>query len=189
MLQIRSSSLIRFILGLLIVVLGMFTFCVNPVWAGLNDDRYDGNVFVLYAGNGSLVPPRLTLTETRGREMPALIVFYADDSKDCKRFAPMVSELQSYYGKVVSIIPVAVDSIPTKNRYQPDEVGYYYDGKIPQTVILNQKGKVVFNEIGQAKFEAMDDTLRKIFDLPKRDQSVGIKERREFNEYSSEFSQ
>jgi hypothetical protein len=30
---------------------------ISPAYAGLNDDHYDGNIFALYAGNGSIVPP------------------------------------------------------------------------------------------------------------------------------------
>jgi len=32
--------------------------------ASINDDRFDGNIFVLYGGNGSLVPPKVTLAKS-----------------------------------------------------------------------------------------------------------------------------
>lgn len=118
-----------------------------------------------------------------------MLVFYADDSSDSKRFAPIVSEIQSYYEKVISIIPVAIDSIPQKKRYSKDEVGYYYGGKIPQTVILDAKGKVIFNEVGQSDFNDIDNTFRKLFDLPLREGENLKKPIQSFNEYNSGFAQ
>ena len=189
MLSARPLPLKQIVCSLFIVLLTMCSLCISPAWASLNDDRYDGNVFVLYAGNGSLVPARLTLKETRDRQLPAMIVFYADDSSDSKRFAPTVSEVQSYYEKVVSIIPVAIDSIPVKANYAKDEVGYYYTGKIPQTVILDADGKVVFNEAGQANFNEIDNTFRRLFDLPVREGKNLKPTMKSFNEYNSGFEE
>jgi hypothetical protein len=160
----------------------------SPASAGIDDDHYDGNIFVVYAGNGSLVPPRLTLAESLKRQMPSLLVFYLDDSKDCKQFSIVVSRAQEYYGRAASIIPVNVDSIPIKSSYSPDEPGYYYKGVVPQTVLINQKGKTVFNGKGQVKFEAIDDVFREVFDLLPRDKSRELK-RRSFNEFNTELVQ
>jgi hypothetical protein len=154
--------------------------------AEINNDRYDGNIFVVYAGNGSLVPSKLTLKQSLARNIPVILVYYLDDNSDSKQFALLVSRLQEFYGRAASIIPVGVDSIPPQNKYQPDEVGYYYRGAIPQTVILDQKGKKVFDEIGQIKFESADDVLREVFDLLPRSESVELK-RRTFNEFNSEL--
>ncbi|MGB2926350.1 MAG: thylakoid membrane photosystem I accumulation factor [Limnothrix sp.] len=189
MFSARPLPLKRIILSFLVVLLTMCSVCVSPTWASMDDDRYDGNVFVLYAGNGSLVPARLTLKGAIARQLPILLVFYADDSRDSKRFAPIVSEMQSYYEKVVSIIPVAIDSIPVQKNYSKDEVGYYYSGKIPQTVILNKKGKIIFDEAGQADFNDLDNTFRKLFDLPLRKGKDLKKPIQSFNEYNSGFEQ
>ena len=75
-------------------------------WAGLNDDRYDGNIFALYAGNGSLVPPRSTLAEARAEGRVAVVVYYLDDSSVSKRFAPVVSELQRQWGNSIELGPI-----------------------------------------------------------------------------------
>ena len=164
----------------------LLLFCPSPALADISDDRYDGNIFVVYAGNGSLVPPRLTLPESLKRKMPALLVFYVDDSSDCKQYAIVVSRLQEYYGRAASLIPISVDAIPVKSTYTPEEPGYYYQGIVPQTVVLNQKGEVVFNGKGQVKFEEVDDVLREVFDLLPRSQSVELK-RRSFNEFNTEL--
>jgi hypothetical protein len=154
--------------------------------ADLNNDRYDGNIFVVYAGNGSLVPPRLTLAQSLNRKTPSVLVYYLDDSSDCKQFAFIVSRIQEFYGRAASIIPISVDTIPLKDSYNPNEPGYYYQGIVPQTVILNAEGEVVFNEKGQVPYEQIDDTLREVFDLLPRSESVQLK-RRTFNEFNSEL--
>jgi len=171
---------------LILFTTSCWLFNILPSFAGVDDDRFDGNIFVVYAGNGSLVPARFTLKESLKREMPVLLVYYLDDSKDCKEFAIVVSSLQEYYGRAANIIPVSVDSIPVKSSYSPDEPGYYYQGYVPQTVLLNQKGEVVFNGKGQVKFEAVDDVFRQVFDLLPRSESVELK-RRSFNEFNTEL--
>ena len=187
MMSAQKSFFTRIVLSFCIGLVAILSMCISPAWASLDDDRYEGNIFVLYAGNGSLVPPRLSLKETRDRNLPAMIVFYADDSSDSKRFAPLVSEIQSYYEKVVSIIPIAIDSIPVKKSYSKDEVGYYYSGKIPQTVILDQQGKVLFDEVGQSDFNDIDNTFRKLLDLPLREGENLLKPGNAFNEFNSGF--
>ncbi len=154
--------------------------------ADINNDRYDGNIFVVYAGNGSLVPSKLTLKQSLDREMPVILVYYLDDNSDSKQFAFIVSRFQEFYGRAASIIPITVDTISPKGNFQPDEVGHYYKGGIPQTVVLDQKGQVVFDEIGQVEFEAVDDVLRKVFDLVPRSESVELK-RKTLNEFNSEL--
>lgn len=46
----------------LVTIAGLFF--PLPAMAGLTDDRYDGDIFALYAGNGSLVPPKITLADS-----------------------------------------------------------------------------------------------------------------------------
>ena len=154
--------------------------------AGLNDDKFDGNIFALYAGNGSLVPARVTLTESLRRERPSLLVFYLDDSSDCKQYAAVISQLQDPYGRAANFLPINIDSLPPQSKYQPTEPGYYYQGLVPQTVILDQKGKVVLNVTGQVPYEQVDDAFRKVFDLLPRSESVELK-RRTFNEFNTEL--
>lgn len=176
-----------FTLSLLMVSLGLVFFPTSMAIAGINDDRYEGNIYILYAGNGSLVPPRINLKESLKRETPAIVVYCVDDSSDCKQYSTLVSRFQEFYGRAASIIPVNVDALDLSKKYQKNEEGYYYKGKVPQTVIIDQKGKVVFNEQGQPSYEKMDDQLRKVFDLLPREESVQLK-RRSFNEYNSEIT-
>ena len=168
--------------------MSLLLFNTPSALANIDDDKYEGNVFVIYAGNGSLVPPRITLEQSLKRNRPAILIFYVDDSSDCKQFAIVVSRLQEYYGRAASLIPVDVDTLPFKDRYAPEETGYYYDGVVPQTVVLNQNGKVVLNAKGQVPYEEIDDVLRDVFDLLPRAESVELK-RRAVNEFSTELSE
>jgi peroxiredoxin len=154
--------------------------------AALDDDRYDGNIFVVYAGNGSLVPSRLTLTESFQRKLPVILVYYLDDSKDCKQYAFIISRMQEFYGRAASIIPISVDAIPNRKNFKPNEPGYYYKGTVPQTVILDENRRKVFDAAGVQKFEVVDDVLREVFDLVPRAESVELKQRT-YNEFNSEL--
>jgi thiol-disulfide isomerase/thioredoxin len=175
-------------LGLVIAIAGLLTVGTAPAWAGFDDDRFDGNIFALYAGNGALVPPRTTLADSIQRHKPALLVFFVDDSSDCKQFSPVVSQLQGFYGKVVDFIPINVDSLPVQASYSPTEPGYYYAGVVPQTVVINKEGKVALNAKGKVAFEAVDDAFREVFDLLPRSESVPLR-RRMFNEFNSELTE
>lgn len=167
----------------------VFSFTLlSPALASINDDRYEGNIFILYAGNGSLVPPRMDLPTSLKREKPAILVFYVDDSSDCKQFSGLVTRIQEFYGRAASIIPVSVDSFIDKDQYDLDEPAHYYSGVVPETVILDQKGKVVYDGKGQVPYEEIDDALRKVFDLLPRSESQVLK-RRSFNEFNSGMTQ
>ncbi len=165
-----------------------FTFLIiQPSHASVNDDRYDGNVFVVYAGNGSLVPPKENLPTALKEHKAIFMMFYVDDSKDCKQYAITTNQVQAFYGRASEIIPVNVDAIPQKDKYEPTEPGYYYSGKVPQVVVFNTDGKVVLNKTGQVPFEEIDDKFREIFDLLPRTESAELK-RRSFNEFNSELA-
>jgi hypothetical protein len=172
-----------------IIALGSVCFILlgtPTAFAILNDDHYDGNIFPLYAGNGSLVPAKVTLAESLKRDTPTLLFLYVDDSSDCKQFAIVISRLDSSYGWAADFIPISVDTIPPKSSYEPTEPGYYYKGLVPQTVVFDQSGKVVLNATGPVSFEQIDDVFREVFDLLPRSESLELK-RRQVNELNTEL--
>lgn len=174
-------------LGLsLVLVLVLLLGLSGPAQASRTDDRYDGNIFPLYAGNGSIIPPKFTLPEALERKRPILLVFYVDDSSDCKAYSSVLSRLDGAYGWAADIIPVSVDTIPAKASYGPTEPGYYYKGYVPQTVVFNQAGKIVLDDKGVLPYEQVDDVLREVFDLLPRSESVELR-RRVVNEVSTEI--
>lgn len=181
-------SLSKFLTKCFIFLCCAFLFFVKPAEAGINDDKFDGNIFVLYAGNGSLVPARGTLAQSLHSNKPAILFFYVDDSSDCKQYAIVVSTVQAFYGKEVEIIPVDVDAIPVKAKYEPTEPGYYYSGGVPQVVAFNKSGEVILNKKGQVPYEEIDDKFREVFDLLPRSESKEFK-RRSFNEFNTQLTE
>ncbi|MHC5743646.1 MAG: thylakoid membrane photosystem I accumulation factor [Nostoc sp.] len=183
----QITSWQRWLSKCLLLLVSLFIISMQPASAGLNNDLYDGNIFVVYAGNGSLVPPRQTLAQTLAEHKPVFLAFYLDDSSDSKRYAISISRVQEFYGRVAEIMPINVDTIPPKETYDPTEPGYYFAGSVPQVVVLNKSGEVVLNKKGQVAFEDIDDQFRKIFDLLPRTETAQLK-RRAFNEFSSELA-
>ncbi|MBN3909601.1 MAG: thylakoid membrane photosystem I accumulation factor [Nostoc sp. NMS1] len=177
----------RWLSKCLLLLVSLFIISTQPAYAGLDNDLYDGNIFVVYAGNGSLVPPRQTLAQTLAKHKPIFLAFYLDDSSDSKRYAISISRVQEFYGQVAEIMPINVDTIPSKETYDPTEPGYYYSGAVPQVMVFNKAGEVVLNKKGQVPFEEIDDQFRKIFDLLPRTETAQLK-RRAFNEFSSELA-
>lgn len=173
--------------SLIICLLASLCFTA-PASAGIQDDNYDGSIFVVYAGNGSLMPPRVTLAKALAEHKPVFLTFFVDDSRDCKEYALVVSQVQEFYGRAAEIIPIDVDAIAPEDKYAPNQPGYYYSGQVPQVVAFNQDGKVVLNKSGQVPYEEIDDRFREVFDLLPRDESVELK-RRSFNEFNSELTQ
>ncbi|PSO60589.1 MAG: thioredoxin family protein [Cyanobacteria bacterium QH_7_48_89] len=160
--QWRNLCLYTLIAGLTsLLLLG-----TPPALASIDDDRYEGNIFALYAGNG-----------------------YIDDSSDSKQYSRVVSQLQQYYGRVADFIPVSVDKLPVKSSHTPKEPGYYYEGVVPQTILIDQKGEVVFNGKGQVAFEDVDDKFREVFDLLPRSESVKLKRRATQSDQSTRSDQ
>jgi hypothetical protein len=177
----------RLVSKCLLLFVCLFFISMQPVSAGINDDIYDGNMFVVYAGNGSLVPPRESLAQSLVEHRPIFLAFYVDDSSDSKKYAISISRVQEFYGRSAEIIPINVDTIPSKQTYNPTEPGYYYSGSVPQVVVFNQSGEVVLNKKGQVPYEEIDDSFRKIFNLSPRIESAPL-QRRAFNEFSSELA-
>ncbi|MGD1911030.1 MAG: thylakoid membrane photosystem I accumulation factor [Rivularia sp. (in: cyanobacteria)] len=175
-------------LSLFMLIICILLTSMQPVLAAIDDDRYDGNIFVVYAGNGSLIPAQSTLAQALENHKPAILAFYVDDSSDCKQYAIVISRIQSFYGNAAEIIPVDVDTINLDAKDSPSEPSYYYSGGVPQVVVFNQSGDVVLNKKGQVPFEEIDDRFREVFDLLPRSESKELR-RRSFNEFSSELSE
>ena len=138
----------------------------SPAWAGLDDDRYDGNIFALYAGNGSLVPPRSTLAEARAEGRVAVVVYYLDDSSVSKRFAPVVSELQRQWGNSIELIPLVTDPLQDRQKEGADDPATYWKGTIPQVVVFDRTGKVVFDASGAVGTDAINTAVSRATGIP-----------------------
>jgi hypothetical protein len=158
--------------------------------ASLNDDRYDGNIFALYAGNGSLVPPRSSLALALEQQRVAVVVYYLDDSSVSKRFAPVVSELQRLWGNNVELIPLVTDPLQPGGKAAAGALpvgdpSRYWSGLIPQVVVFDRQGQVVFDASGQVEVDAINGAVSQATGLPLPAPS-GLGSTRSFNELNSE---
>jgi hypothetical protein len=134
--------------------------------ASLENDRYDGNIFALYAGNGSLVPPRLTLAEALADHRVTLMVYYLDDSAVSKRFAGVVSELQRVWGNSIELMPLVTDPLQGREDRGPTDPLHYWRGVVPQVVVLGQKGQVMLDALGQVEIDTIHAALSRATGLP-----------------------
>lgn len=130
-----------------------------PAQASLDNDRYDGNIFALYAGNGSLVPPQTTLAEALASKQVVVMVFYLDDNSASKRFAPVVSELQRLWGNRIALLPLVTDPLQNRPVEGPGDPAGYWSGAIPQVVVLDNQGEVVFDHTGPVDLSALNTVV------------------------------
>lgn len=158
---LASFRVIPRAIALILVVSCLFV--ALPAHATLNDDHYDGNIFALYGGNGSLVPPRVTLAQSlQSLHRPALLAFYVDDSSDCKNYTPILNQIQSFYSPAISIIAVAVDSLNLNAKHTATDEAFYYRGGLPQTVLIDANGKIIFDREGIPSFAEVRAAFQKL---------------------------
>ena len=152
-------SIMRSVLRTLIAAGLCLLLLASPSDAARDTDSYDGNIFALYAGNGSLVPPATTLKDALAKERTSVIVFYLDDSSTSKIFAPVVSELQRLWGREVDLLPFTTDAFQGDNSQDPAYLATYWHGTIPQVVVIDGKGKILLDEDGQVPLEAINAAI------------------------------
>ncbi len=173
--------LFRIFYTLLIV----FIISVNPVYSARETNSYDGNIYPIYAGNGSLVPPQSTLSDSLKYKRTSVLVFYLDDSATSKQFAPVVSGIKLLWSSYIDLIPLSIDELDNDDEKTFTDPGFYWHGKIPQVVVIDGKGNVLLDQEGQVPIDDINDAISNSTGLNKPDFDVTIKS---FNEYNSEPS-
>jgi hypothetical protein len=140
-------------------------FAAGITFAAIDDDIYEGSVFSLYGNNGALVPPRITLAESIRRRQPALVILYINDSRDCKKQAFDITQLQSRFGSQVNFIAVNVDTFP---QDQPD-LQTYFQGEVPKLLLFDPRGKLLYESTGYTPARTVEPYFRKlVIALPPR---------------------
>jgi len=175
------AHLLKALLGLCIA----FILSVTSVNAARDTNSYDGNIFPIYAGNGSLVPPANTLSSSLEKGRPTVIVFYLDDSASSKQFAPVVSGLKLLWSSSIDLLPITTDELQGKTSKDFRDEGFYWHGKIPQVVVIDGKGNVVLDQEGQVPIETINKAISLATGLNEPSFKITIKS---FNEYNSEPS-
>ena len=169
---------------LLSLLLAIFLFA-NTALAARDTNSYDGNIFPIYAGNGSLVPAPNTLADALAKKRTSVLVFYLDDSAASKAFAPVVSGIKLLWTSSVDLLPLTTDELPLNKSNDPTEESYYWNGLIPQTVVIDGEGNVLLDENGQVPIKAINKAISKATGLEEPSFTITIKS---FNEYNSEPS-
>ena len=152
-------SIMRPVLRSLLVAGLCLLLLASPSEAARDTDSYDGNIFALYAGNGSLVPPATTLKDALEKNRTSVIVYYLDDSSTSKIFAPVVSELQRLWGREVELLPFTTDAFQGDDSQDLSDPATYWYGTIPQVVVIDGKGTVLLDEEGQVPLEAINAAI------------------------------
>jgi thiol-disulfide isomerase/thioredoxin len=156
--------------------------------AARDTNSYDGNIFALYAGNGALVPPSLSLAAAMAAQRPILLAFYLDDSADCKRFAPLLSDLQGRWGKSVELIALPGDAVTVNPKAAANDPSHYWSGVVPQLLVLSSNGKVLFDGAGNMQGLGIETALAEATGKPIPAQPGGDQRRQQsFNEVNSEL--
>ena len=181
----RLARALSSLLAIVLLLVGSVSALAAPAGAALDDDRYDGNIFALYAGNGSLVPPRSSLAQAQLGGRVTVLIYYLDDSSASKRFAPVVSELQRLWGQTIELIPLVTDPLQDRPIEGPADPAGYWNGTIPQVVIFDGNGKLVFDASGQVNVDAINSVISAATGIPMAPRS-GNSTTVSFNELNSE---
>ena len=178
------APLLHRLLGLVLVLL-IAAAGVSPALAALTTNSYDGNIYALYAGNGSLVPPRSSLEQAMADHRAAVVVYYLDDSADSKQFSPVLNELQRLWGRSVELIPLTTDALQNRPETGPTDPAHYWKGEIPQVVVFDPQGEVILEGSGQVDIDVINAALTRATGLDPT-AGAGTSTTRSFNELNSE---
>lgn len=160
------------LIGVLLIVVclsGLGSGWSQSAIAGIYDDEFDGNIFILYASNAGLVPPKVNLATAIQKQIPTVIMYYTDDSQECKQNALVLTQLQAEYKRQLNFMPMMVDAIDLRRTYDSTDARQYYNGQyVPQFVLVDGTGQAVLNQIGKMSFEELDEPVRTLLGLEPR---------------------
>ena len=171
----------------LILIILLF-FNSYPANASRNNDNYDGNIFSIYAGNGSIVPPKTTLKESLKNNRVSILLFYLDDSSDSKALAPVISGLDLIWRENIDIIALTIDELQNQVKSKdPNQPNFYWNGLIPQTIVIDSNGEVKFDKNGLVDFGDLNKLVGELTGIETNNNSSFTVEA--FNEYNSTISE
>jgi hypothetical protein len=179
------GRLARLLLSLLLAL----TLLPAAAYAARDTNSYDGNIYALYAGNGSLVPPRSTLAQALEAHRTAVVVYYLDDASASKRFAAVVSELQRVWGNSVELIPIATDPLQNRRETGAGDPAHYWTGRVPQVVVIDPQGQVVLDATGQVDIGTINRAVSQATGIALLEGQGNSGTTVSFNELNSEVQQ
>ena len=167
-----------------IIILFLSPYTAN---AARETDSYDGNIFPIYAGNGAIVPPQTTLQESLRNNRTSVLFFYLDDSSDSKSMAPIISGLDLIWRNNIDIIALTTDELQNeKETANTDKPRFYWNGLIPQTIVLDGTGEIKFDSNGIVNIDDLNKVIGEIEGIEINNSSFSLET---FNEYNSVISE
>ena len=169
-------------------ILIVLIFCNSyPANASRDTNSYDGNIFPIYAGNGAIVPPQTTLAESLKNKRVSVLFFYLDDSSDSKAMAPVISGLDLIWRNNIDLIALTTDELQTsESATDSNKPNYYWNGLIPQTIILDSYGEVKFDKNGMVEIDDLNKIIGELKGIDIGESKFSVKS---FNEYNSIISE
>ena len=142
------------------ILIALFFLSPYKANASRDSNSYDGNIFPIYAGNGAIVPPQTSLQESLKNKRVAVLFFYLDDSADSKAMAPIISGLDLIWINNIDISALTTDEIQNNEKSDlPNEPNYYWNGLIPQTIIINSDGEVKYDQNGMINIDELNKVI------------------------------
>ena len=158
-----------------------------PANASRDTNSYDGNIFPIYAGNGAIVPPQTTLEESLKNGRVSVLFFYLDDSSDSKAMAPVISGLDLIWKNNIDLIALTTDDLQNNlSESDLNQPKYYWNGLIPQTIILDSNGEVKFDKNGMVNIDDLNKIIGELKGIDINETSFSVQS---FNEYNSIISE
>ena len=170
------------------LILILLILCTSyPANASRDTNSYDGNIFPIYAGNGAIVPPQTTLEESLKNQRVSVLFFYLDDSSDSKAMAPVISGLDLIWRNNIDLIALTTDELQSdKSNSNSNQPNYYWNGLIPQTIILDSQGEVRFDMNGMVNIDDLNKIIGELKGIDISDSKFSVES---FNEYNSIISE
>ena len=169
-----------------ILILFIF-FSSFPANASRDTDSYDGNIFPIYAGNGAIVPPQTTIEESLKNGRVSVLFFYLDDSADSKAMAPIISGLDLIWRNNIDLIALTTDEFQSDiSKSSSNQPNHYWNGLIPQTIILDSTGEVKFDKNGMVNIDDLNKIIGELKGVDINDSTFSVES---FNEYNSIISE
>ena len=170
---------------LILILLILFTS--YPTNASRDNNSYDGNIFPIYAGNGAIVPPQTTIEESLKNGRISVLFFYLDDSSDSKAMAPVISGLDLIWRNNIDLIALTTDELQSNGSDSTsNQPNYYWNGLIPQTIILDSTGDVKFDNNGIVNIDDLNKIIGELKGIDIKDSKFSVES---FNEYNSIISE
>ena len=101
--------------------------------------------------------------------------------------APVISGLDLIWRNNIDLISLTTDELQRdRSESEPSQPNYYWNGLIPQTVILDSTGEVKFDQNGMVNIDDLNKIIGKLKGIDINDSTFSVES---FNEYNSIISE